>query len=283
MHALAKCWSSIVLLHALSACAGSPVTEVHEAHTADAVPSSDTPALDTQPARDAPTLASITGTYVRGGHGMWDDSLTIDAAGGMSRRYSSDGGAFTLAGTAQLSGTKVCILPTESHGNSSWSDPCFQIVPWGRRLYLVEASRMLQFCNAVNAGEEPRTGDLGSTLMREGGWKKGVDGKPEVSSEWRPFLLPAPVFGRVTADAGDRDLWISLGASSGMRAGMQLYLVNVPTGGKPARQDVAIDVISVEQDRSLARLVYGQRLEYAMQPGLRVSSRPAARGGAAGP
>jgi hypothetical protein len=278
---LPRIWNYLILLPLLHGCAESTVS-------VPAVPSATPPGSGFEHehplANDDVPSSNLETVYVRGGHGLWRDTVTVGASGQVSRQYGSDGGGYTLTGTALRAGTGLCIRPVAATGDSSKDeDMCFELVPWGGRQYLVESERMLDFCNRVNAGEEPRATELGSTLLRAGDWTQGVEGLPTVPPAWSGFLLAEEVNAHIASDAGGRYLWIDVGSEAGLRAGMCLWILDVPLPaglvamGAPAMRDTAIEVVLVEQQRSLARLVYGQRLEYALQPGFSVSSKPSSR------
>jgi hypothetical protein len=70
----------------------------------------------------------------------------------------------------------------------------FVLVPWETRLYLIEENRVVEFCNAVNAGEEPRNEDFQPYLLREDDWKKKVKGLPSLPKPWgAKYLLKSPI------------------------------------------------------------------------------------------
>jgi hypothetical protein len=69
----------------------------------------------------------------------------------------------------------------------------FVSVSWGKRLYLIESNRLIVFCNAVNAGQEPRREEQAGFLLREDDWQKDAPGAPLVPADFRRFLLKRPV------------------------------------------------------------------------------------------
>ena len=74
---------------------------------------------------------------------------------------------------------------------------------WGPRLYLIEANRVVSFCNAVNAGDEPRKESRYQFLLREGDWTKEAKGSPKIPKPWQgKYLLVSPVQ-TVTRVVGD--------------------------------------------------------------------------------
>jgi len=95
-------------------------------------------------------------------------------------------------------------------------------VPWGERHYLVAPSQWLSFCNAVNQGREPRSGDGGEFFLRNGGEKKLVNGLPKLRAQWDEYLLREPLRACVVRLGGDGEAVIDAGKASGLRKGMEL-------------------------------------------------------------
>jgi hypothetical protein len=99
-------------------------------------------------------------------------------------------------GTIRQNGSHLIL--TSDHGD--WGPGhCtdakeFVLVPWGARLYLIEVTRIVEFCNAVNAGDEPRTEAQEPFLLREDDWKKKVKGWPSIPKPWQErYLIKSPV------------------------------------------------------------------------------------------
>src|SRR6202011_2040227 len=70
-------------------------------------------------------------------------------------------------------------------------------VRWGPRLYLVGNNEMLDFCNRINQGAEPRSEARGLVLLRQKDWKRSAVGVPDLPGDWRHLLLLKPVRGRI--------------------------------------------------------------------------------------
>lgn len=94
-------------------------------------------------------------------------------------------------------------------------------VPWGERLYLVEDERILEFCNAINQGQEPRRKVHGMVYLRRGDEKKPVSGRPVLPKVWRDYLLETPLEGKVIDALGNRGV-VNLGKKHGLKVGMVL-------------------------------------------------------------
>jgi hypothetical protein len=70
----------------------------------------------------------------------------------------------------------------------------FYSVQWGSRVYLIESDRIVDFCNSINLGREPRTEATGLFFLREGDMKKNVSGSPAIPEPWdKKYLLEKPV------------------------------------------------------------------------------------------
>jgi hypothetical protein len=65
-------------------------------------------------------------------------------------------------------------------------------ISWGSRRYLIPADDLVDFCNSINGGREPRTGSHGFHLLRRGDEKKKVTLFPKVPDEYKQYLLAKP-------------------------------------------------------------------------------------------
>jgi hypothetical protein len=73
----------------------------------------------------------------------------------------------------------------------------FAVVEWGGRCYLIESDRIVEFCNAVNFGVEPRAWGAEPFLLRFNDWEKEVTGLPSVAKEYQSYLTSKPIIARV--------------------------------------------------------------------------------------
>lgn len=105
-------------------------------------------------------------------------------------------------------------------------------VRWGKRVYLVSADDIVDFCNEVNAGDEPRAEPHGSVLLRVEKELPPAEGRPEVPAEFRPWLLDRPIRAALAAPQEWKDegkgrwgLRVTLGAGTadGVRKGMAFH------------------------------------------------------------
>jgi hypothetical protein len=69
----------------------------------------------------------------------------------------------------------------------------YAFVTWGERHYLIPTNRLVDFCNAVNAGDEPRQEGPGQFLLRVKDWEKNVNGLPSVPADYKKYLLGKPL------------------------------------------------------------------------------------------
>ena len=144
-------------------------------------------------------------------------------------------------------------------------------VTWGGRLYLIPEDELKGFCNAVNAGVEPRRSYddgvyqliyggsyFGSFYLRNGDENKEVSGPPRLPEEWQGYLLEEPISGRVMR-AGDGEAVVKVGAAKGLRAGMKLYVrKDSEQSWSGPNMWSGLEVISVEGTR--VRVSAGERV-----------------------
>lgn len=115
-------------------------------------------------------------------------------------------------------------------------------VAWGPRHYLVPTAEMIEFCNAINDGSEPRAQKNGIFFLREGDEAKEAVGSPALPEEIRGYLLPAPVTANVTAVGAYATrpsiieakfkltpVTIDAGSNQGLRVGMKLVATSPDT------------------------------------------------------
>jgi len=71
------------------------------------------------------------------------------------------------------------------------------IVSWGRRTYLVSPLTVVDFCNAINGGDEPRCDRWGDYYLRWSDWTASADQRPRLPAFAAPYLLASPIQGRI--------------------------------------------------------------------------------------
>ncbi|MCL2623137.1 MAG: hypothetical protein FWD31_05650 [Planctomycetaceae bacterium] len=118
-----------------------------------------------------------------------------------------------------------------SDGNDFASSTEFIPIAWEKRLYLVPANKVIDFCNAVNARYP-----LFAFLLRNDFKTKPDTGVPEVPEEFKPYLLDDPVEGEITAVGETREflkisaqvketlVTISKGSQDGILPGMTFWV-----------------------------------------------------------
>lgn len=124
----------------------------------------------------------------------------------------------------------LCVYPNRRdafHGIS----PELISVTWGKRRYLVAADAMIDFCNSVNLGLEPRRELSGAHLLRAGDEAKAVAGLPVLPGKFAGYLLAAPVETEVlsvtseklrASDGAKYSVVLKAGANKGLFVGMEL-------------------------------------------------------------
>lgn len=144
-------------------------------------------------------------------------------------------------------------------------------VHWGCRRYLIPPKEMLEFCNAINAGTEPRTDIHGLHLLRWGDHSKAVQGLPTVPDEFKDYLLARPIEAEVIEvreRADDRTLVVlNRGKMHGLLPGMELYII------EPDHLLESVRVTKVEDERCEATIASFFNDAPAPQPRWRLSTK----------
>lgn len=259
-----------------------------------------------QEAKSGLTAAEIVGSYTYSGE--WGGDTRTFAEGG---KYSSLGGDCTqeylFEGSYRIAEGRVLIRILSAkkwpHGRrdtedeekieppegEAWGDSEERMLPirWGARLYLLHEGALQDFCNAVNAGIEPRgEGDpdyspflrgayFGTFYLRDGDEKKKAEGEPKLSDEWRRFLLKKPIKGLVlSVGGGEGEAVVNVGAREGLRKGMLLFLESDGSDVPPSRY-TAMEVLSIADEtavvQGLERAKVGDKVStrYTLPRGLR--------------
>jgi len=165
----------------------------------------------------------------------------------------------------------------------------FISVPWGERLYLIEGNRVVEFCNAVNAGDEPRNEAHRPFLLRENDWSKKVTGIPSLPKRWSDkYLLKSPI-NCLVRSVGDysKDVVVpeypytkgklngirittNAGEKTGLRAGMTLF----PQG--PAVQCIGyvLSTTHSSSDVLISQYVESEsKMKKSLESGIQFSTR----------
>ncbi|MCA9249967.1 MAG: hypothetical protein R3E58_00065 [Phycisphaerae bacterium] len=100
-----------------------------------------------------------------------------------------------------------------------------RVVPieWGERLYLVDEDKVVEFCNNVNAGYEPRSELVGwPYFLRDGDWQKPANGKPKLPKKYSEYLADGSFEAKVVKQ-NEYVLELDKGFEDGVRVGMQMW------------------------------------------------------------
>jgi hypothetical protein len=184
---------------------------------------------------------SWAGSYYQGdGLGV---NVTLDlapAAGFVFEWHGCMGLYDRNFGAVNLDGDHVHLIPELPNTRKGFEGTPldFNLVRWGKRRYLIPSDAMLGFCNAVNAGYEPRKGLHGGFLLRREGESQSVSGPPELPQDYVGCLLHGPIAARVVAvgpsllrpsvaDFKFRVTAVTLdaGSAEGVWEGMEFHLI----------------------------------------------------------
>jgi hypothetical protein len=167
-------------------------------------------------------------------------------------------------GTVDWDGTHIKLTYTFGVKEGYIDDETIKCKPirWGERVYFMSTCRIIEFCNAINSGMEPRSRMDGRFYLRQDDWKKEAPGKPELPEEFMPYLLDKPVDATIVSvkDIREKDqrrniatVVVNKGRNDGLLPGMELYLVEpddvTVTGGE-------VELTKVEETQSEGELTY---------------------------
>ncbi|HEX8887554.1 MAG TPA: hypothetical protein VF779_00145 [Pyrinomonadaceae bacterium] len=137
-------------------------------------------------------------------------------------------------------------------------------IKWDERLYLISEDDVREFCNAINAGAEPRKSFeksdypltdpyFGTFYLRTGDDEKAVKGLPQLPKAWLEYLLKAPLDGEVLYLDKNNEGVINIGKQQGLKVGMRLFVYSDSQVSWSAPSIWSgLEVISV--DETLARV-----------------------------
>jgi hypothetical protein len=154
------------------------------------------------------------------------------------------------SGRWQIDADRLHLLPDGAVTGMADRVPLeYRAVTWGERLYLVAETEIIDFCNSIKDGGEPRASSWGLVFLREGDWHKTAPGRPRLDPSWRSFLLDRPARARVVAvDRGA--VHLGAGADAGLKPGMTLF--------RQADRFASLRIVSVAGSSSVARIEFGQ-------------------------
>ncbi len=136
----------------------------------------------------------------------------------------------------------------------------------GERLYLVDEDKIVDFCNSVNAGEEPVTQSISSWpyFVRDGDWKKPAVGKPRLPKKYAEFILDES-FEATVVKQDEYVLKLDKGFDDGVRVGLKFWA----EFEDQYKYTTNMEVVSVEERSCIAEVRGGRWPE----PGETVSIR----------
>lgn len=198
-------------------------------------------------AADSVTLKDIAGDYFFGDGLGANCRLKVTARGRFTFQWDGCLGTYDKnKGTARVETGILHLAPKGPNDPDliPGTPTEFYPVRWGGRLYLIPTNAIVEFCSAVNRGEEPRRGDFGEYYLRRKDVAKPAPGRPAVPEQWTRYLLEKPVHAKITELVGERQAWIDKGSGDGLLTGMILE-AQEHDGHMLAR----VEVEAVERDR----------------------------------
>jgi hypothetical protein len=164
------------------------------------------------------------------GDGLGDQAtlvLNMDSTFYLERSYDIAGASNTKrAGAYSIVRGHVILFPNWLNIVSYAGGIHTHYVPieWAERRYLIPDEEMIDFCNEINLGYEPRKGPNGSYFLREGDWEKAVSGFPTLLGSWNHFLLPEPISGTITEITDIGHAKVNLGKNKHVCENMKLVV-----------------------------------------------------------
>ena len=146
-------------------------------------------------------------------------------------------------GTVKVRDKKLelhCELPNDPDNGFEGVATSLLPLKWGDRNYLLDASKIVEFCNAYNAGEEPRTEAGGFFFLKNGDENKTAIGKPTLPDPFANYLFDSPVQARVikidessyhagkgTTRLRSTPVKLDVGRKHGVFLGAKFYLIDL--------------------------------------------------------
>ena len=169
---------------------------------------------------------------------LFDCKVTLAVAPESGFAYSHSGCAGVderNVGSVEREGDEVVLRP-EWPSSQGWRHRLperLTRVAWGDRTYLIEEGDLVAFCNAVNAGSEPRESIFGGFLLKAESLDERPAGPPDLPEPYRGHLLDRPIEARIAAvgawTTDEQDPWthrstvtIDVGTRHGAFEGMRL-------------------------------------------------------------
>ena len=257
-------------------------------------------------------VTTLAGDYFLGEIGGYV-RLTLDMGGDFSFEwYTDDRQSVRYLGKADVVRGRLVLRPRDPHteaalrvlvngllttshaatvppGKPGTAAEQLSFVPvrWGGRVYLVAGKELLEFCNAVNLGMEPRLRSIGGRFLlrakvtkpflvgEEDPAVEQARGLPRVPGQWQPYLLRAPVQGNVISVLSHTRGRINLGRKDGILKDMELFVGREPRHGARVRAAAIARVLAVDADSSTVEVAHTRFfLAAVLEEGQVVLSRP---------
>ncbi len=205
-----------------------------------------------------PSLARVSGFYYMGDGLGANRTLRVSSGGGFTFDcVGCTGPCGKAKGWAGLRDGRLLLRPETQSGAYSVGTE-YVPVPWSQRLYLVEADRLLEFCEDARrlTGWEPRKKASGFFYLREGDWQIPAKGPPAVPEPWSGFFADDALRSRVESVDEDGKATVDWGVAGGLRKGMELVAV-----ARGRKETARVIVESVEAERAVVMPVSGPRVE----------------------
>ena len=175
--------------------------------------------------------------------GLFADTFYLAGNRYTASKSSCCGTSFQSVGTVAADGDRLHFEPSFKHPWRNY-EKTYRRIRWGTKAYLVEEGEMLDFCALVNGVWKF---DRFASLTVDGDFH--VE-RPELPREFEPYLLEAPVHGRVVkADepvGRSPIVTLDIGSEVGLRVGHRLRDCH------PFRHALVLD--SVEAGRAVGHL-----------------------------
>lgn len=108
--------------------------------------------------------------------------------------------------------------------NVEWNLRRLAPIAWDQRLYLIDEDKIIDFCNQINAGDEPRkTRGVYPFLLRDGDQDKPANGKPSLPKEYAQYLIEVPFVATVVKQ-DEHVLRLDKGFDDGVRVGLKMWV-----------------------------------------------------------
>lgn len=212
----------------------------------------------TQAQQSEQASLDLSGTYTHGGE-FGGSAITIEPDGRFHTNSSNCTEKYYEAGTYTFKAGVLSFVTTKRtvKGHSESDDQAKDLldpkvykeiyqqepaaddrrdelipVTWGERLYLMHKASMVEFCNAINLGLEPRSSlgtdwYLGAFYLRDGDENRKAEGHPSFSKDLIALLLEKPIEAEIINIERENQKIVAVinkGSEAGLKPGMRLCL-----------------------------------------------------------